>query len=198
MALPSFDSDRKCSSRRCDGICRRATLCSRDRDSAFRLTCSVTTGLECTSGYQATRVMGYQMENEMTKSKLLSAALVAAVMLATPAMASTSHVLPSAPCFKMNAFCASENFDAFIALRSSQPKGSATEDSTQKRSSLRGVDHCCRREDCPGTSSLFTWRGGTGPHLADKKQVCRDQWSCRSQDRTGRQGGNPGRQVAQL
>ena len=32
------------------------------------------------------------MENEMTKSKLLPAALVAAVMLSTPAMARTSHV----------------------------------------------------------------------------------------------------------
>ena len=28
---------------------------------------------------------------------------------------------PSAPCLRMNAFCASENLDAFIALRSSQP-----------------------------------------------------------------------------
>jgi hypothetical protein len=29
--------------------------------------------------------------------------------------------MPSAPCFKMNAFWASENLDAFIALRPSQP-----------------------------------------------------------------------------
>src|SRR6476646_2996088 len=28
---------------------------------------------------------------------------------------------PSTPCLRMNAFCASENLDAFIALRSSQP-----------------------------------------------------------------------------
>ncbi len=28
---------------------------------------------------------------------------------------------PSAPCFKINAFCASVNFDAFIVLHSSQP-----------------------------------------------------------------------------
>jgi hypothetical protein len=32
---------------------------------------------------------------------------------------------PSAPCFRMNAFCASENFDAFIAFRSSQRGNSA-------------------------------------------------------------------------
>src|SRR6476646_9506591 len=29
--------------------------------------------------------------------------------------------IPSLPCFRMNAFCASENFDAFIVFRSSQP-----------------------------------------------------------------------------
>jgi hypothetical protein len=29
--------------------------------------------------------------------------------------------MPSVPYFKMNAFWASENFEAFIALRSSQP-----------------------------------------------------------------------------
>jgi hypothetical protein len=29
--------------------------------------------------------------------------------------------MPSAPCLRMNAFWASENRDAFIALRSSQP-----------------------------------------------------------------------------
>jgi hypothetical protein len=28
---------------------------------------------------------------------------------------------PSPPCFRINAFCASENFDAFIVFRSSQP-----------------------------------------------------------------------------
>src|SRR6476660_2363552 len=28
---------------------------------------------------------------------------------------------PSPPCFRMNAFCASENLDAFIVFRSSQP-----------------------------------------------------------------------------
>lgn len=30
--------------------------------------------------------------------------------------------IPSAPCFKMNAFCGSENFDAFIVFHSSQPR----------------------------------------------------------------------------
>ena len=31
--------------------------------------------------------------------------------------------IPSLPCFRMNAFCASENFDAFIALRSFPASG---------------------------------------------------------------------------
>jgi hypothetical protein len=47
---------------------------------------------------------------------------------------------PSAPCFRMNAFCASENFDVFIAFRSSQPRKSGAENSNQKRSSLLGAD----------------------------------------------------------
>jgi hypothetical protein len=39
-----------------------------------------------------------------------------------PALRQTSATgIPSAHCFKMNAFWASENLDAFIALRSSQP-----------------------------------------------------------------------------
>src|SRR3954454_2998860 len=29
--------------------------------------------------------------------------------------------MPSLPCFRINTFCASENFDAFIVFRSSQP-----------------------------------------------------------------------------
>jgi hypothetical protein len=33
-------------------------------------------------------------------------------------MGTSSTGMPSAPCFKMNAFCASLNVDAFIALRS--------------------------------------------------------------------------------
>jgi hypothetical protein len=60
FGLIQFPLGQKMLSRRCDGICRRATSCSRDRDSVFenRLMCSVTTRLECTSDYQTTRVMG--------------------------------------------------------------------------------------------------------------------------------------------
>jgi hypothetical protein len=53
---------------------------------------------------------------------------------------------PSAPCFKMNAFCASENFDAFIAFRSSQPREIRTENSNSKRSSFRGADQWAHHE----------------------------------------------------
>ncbi|QNT68045.1 hypothetical protein [Defluviicoccus vanus] len=48
---------------------------------------------------------------------------------------------PSTPCFKMNAFCASENFDAFIVFRSSRPRDVAAENSNHKGSSLRGSHH---------------------------------------------------------
>jgi hypothetical protein len=37
---------------------------------------------------------------------------------------------PSAPCFRMNAFCASENFDALIVLRSLQPHQASAENAT--------------------------------------------------------------------
>ncbi|MBL8590803.1 MAG: CRISPR-associated endonuclease Cas3'' [Methylobacteriaceae bacterium] len=48
---------------------------------------------------------------------------------------------PSAPCLSTNAFCASENFDAFIVFRSAQPRESGTENSNSKRSSSSGEEH---------------------------------------------------------
>ena len=53
--------------------------------------------------------------------------------------------IPSLPCFKMNAFCASENFDAFIVFRFSQPGTLDAENSSQKRSSLLGADQLGKR-----------------------------------------------------
>ncbi|MGY6644833.1 MAG: hypothetical protein ACXIVD_06390, partial [Salinarimonas sp.] len=47
----------------------------------------------------------------------------------------------SAPCFRMNAFCASENFDAFIVFRSSQPTDITADNSSSEWSSLQGADH---------------------------------------------------------
>jgi len=44
---------------------------------------------------------------------------------------------PSAPCFKMNAFCASVNFDAFTVLHSSQPGKSGQKTITQNDPILR-------------------------------------------------------------
>uniref|UniRef100_UPI0028A92732 hypothetical protein n=1 Tax=Paracoccus jeotgali TaxID=2065379 RepID=UPI0028A92732 len=40
----------------------------------------------------------------------------------------------------MNAFCASENFDAFMSFRSSPSREIVAENSSFKRSSLRGSD----------------------------------------------------------
>src|ERR1700733_14741550 len=48
---------------------------------------------------------------------------------------------PSAPCRRINAFCASENFEAFIAFRSSQPGENTAENSSSKRPNFRGADH---------------------------------------------------------
>ena len=39
--------------------------------------------------------------------------------------------ISSAPCFRMNAFCASENFESFIICRSSQPMGNDADTLTQ-------------------------------------------------------------------
>ncbi|AJA11737.1 hypothetical protein SKP52_24480 (plasmid) [Sphingopyxis fribergensis] len=39
---------------------------------------------------------------------------------------------PSAPCFRMNAFYAFENLDAFIILRSSQPGETTAKNSNSK------------------------------------------------------------------
>ncbi len=44
------------------------------------------------------------------------------------------------PCFNMNAFCASENFDAFIFSRSSQPQGKYPKNSDSKWSSSQEAD----------------------------------------------------------
>ncbi|QKC73242.1 hypothetical protein EB815_32030 [Mesorhizobium loti] len=41
----------------------------------------------------------------------------------------------------MNAFCASENFDAFIVFRSSPDREITAENSTFERSSFQGSEH---------------------------------------------------------
>ena len=71
----------------------RTTKGSRDRDPAFdnRPTRSGISDPESSSGYQAPAQRVCRMEREMIKSGLLSAALVAAAMFATPAMARSSH-----------------------------------------------------------------------------------------------------------
>ncbi|RWX23441.1 hypothetical protein EHH54_38165 [Rhizobium leguminosarum] len=49
----------------------------------------------------------------------------------------------------MNAFCASENCDAFIVFRSFPSQENAPENSNQKRSSLKGSDQL--------TNGLLRW-----------------------------------------
>src|ERR1051325_5890330 len=52
--------------------------------------------------------------------------------------------MPSAPCLRMNAFWASENFEAFIVLRSSQP-GNRRRKLYPKRSSLAASEQVCEQ-----------------------------------------------------
>src|SRR3954451_18571649 len=60
---------------------------------------------------------------------------------------------PSLPCFRMNAFCASENFDAFIVFRSSQP-GNQTRKTLAKNGPVCGEQINLR--DGPMKRSRFT------------------------------------------
>ena len=53
----------------------------------------------------------------------------------------SATAIPAAPCFRMNAFWASENFESFIFFRSSQPMRNDPENSNSKRSSSEGPDH---------------------------------------------------------
>src|SRR3954467_3890268 len=66
---------------------------SRDRDPAIdhRLTRSGISDPESGSGYRSPEQRVCRMEREMIRSRLLSVALVAAAMFATPAMARASH-----------------------------------------------------------------------------------------------------------
>ena len=61
----------------------------------------------------------------------------------------------------MNAFCASENFDAFIVLRSSQP-GITPENSNQKQSRIPASEHEERKT--PGRCAECAGHGRC-PHL---------------------------------
>lgn len=48
--------------------------------------------------------------------------------------------VPCSPCFRMNAFCASVNFDAFMRFRSSPSQENLAENSRFKRSSFQGAE----------------------------------------------------------
>ncbi|TNB46709.1 hypothetical protein FF124_17140 [Martelella lutilitoris] len=59
---------------------------------------------------------------------------------------------PSSPCFRINAFWASENFDAFIASTPSPSRKNTAENSNSKRSSSQGAEQKFR---------VTLWRDGT-------------------------------------
>jgi hypothetical protein len=69
--------------------------------------------------------------------------------------------MPSRPCFSLNAFCASENGDAFIVLRSSPSLGKRPENSHPKWSNFQGSEHFC---------SLAGGCNGTGREALDRAQ----------------------------
>jgi hypothetical protein len=74
---------------------------------------------------------------------------------------------PSAPCFKMNAFCASVNFDAFTAFHSSQPGKSEQKTLTQNDPIFREQSRHKRPLDCPASNRLrligVLYNGVSGP-----------------------------------
>lgn len=49
--------------------------------------------------------------------------------------------VPYSPCFRMNAFCASVNLDAFKRIRPSPCKENVAENSSFNRSSSQGAEH---------------------------------------------------------
>jgi len=71
---------------------------------------------------------------------------------------------PSSPCFKMNAFCASENLEAFIASAPSSSLENHAENSNQNRSSFKG-------------SQQFN----IAPNLLDRDFNTRRSWNTRRQ-----------------
>ncbi|RVG19355.1 hypothetical protein CN233_36310 [Sinorhizobium meliloti] len=56
----------------------------------------------------------------------------------------------------MNAFCASENCDAFIVFRSFPSQEKSPEKSNQGRSSLKGSDHTAKAQLFVGDGLMLT------------------------------------------
>src|SRR5437016_8440234 len=54
---------------------------------------------------------------------------------------------PSAPCFKINVFCASVNLDAFIVFHSSRPRKITVENSNFEWSNYPGAEHLKETDD---------------------------------------------------
>jgi putative transposase len=82
---------------------------------------------------------------------------------------------PSAPCRRMNAFWASENFEAFIVFRSSQPGENNAENSNSERSNFRGAD----QKDRTKKRSRFTESRSLG-FRASRRRALRPSTSAAS------------------
>ncbi|WP_225612459.1 hypothetical protein, partial [Paracoccus sp. PAR01] len=66
-------------------------------------------------------------------------------------------------CFRMNAFCASVNFDAFIVFSSSPSRGRLAENSSFKRSSFQGAEqhhNWTSRSSIQGDDQRLPFLGG--------------------------------------
>ncbi|MCG8440739.1 MAG: hypothetical protein MI723_02925 [Caulobacterales bacterium] len=88
---------------------------------------------------------------------------------------------PSSACFKMNAFCASENFDAFIAFRSSRPGKCSAENSNAQWPSLAGSDQALERDDgkiaAIEVKASATVRSGDFRGLRALAEACGDRFA---------------------
>ena len=87
-----------------------------------------------------------QQRDRARVTRALPGWLLAATLALAGCTVSSATGNPSAPCFRMNAFWASENFESFIVFRSSQPKGNDAENSNPKRSSFKGSDQSIRQQ----------------------------------------------------
>jgi hypothetical protein len=88
-----------------------------------------------------------QWRNQMTKLRLLSAALIAAAMLATPAMARTSHVTSRhlAEDANASAFSTAHHFDidGLVDIRAPRVGASATAPSDAENCDVGDNPHVC-------------------------------------------------------
>jgi hypothetical protein len=80
----------------------------------------------------------------------------------------------------MNAFCASENCDAFIVFHSSQPRENTAENSNSERSSFRGADQVASKAGpLSGNHFLTLTEGLENLHTLGRKTLLEGQQDIR-------------------